>query len=143
MRATEPDERREYRSRRDDGAITAYVVLLLGAMMALLGLAFDGGLALSAHQAAYTEAEQAARAGASALAGWELRGGLVLPATGAAIEAAEQFMSATGHPGVVTVVGDRVVATVLPYRVSSPLLGFAGVSSLTVSASASATAIAG
>ena len=143
MTDADPDLSRRRACRSDAGAVAAYILLLLAAMMALLGLAFDGGMALSAHQAAFTEAEQAARAGAAALGAGDLRGGVVQPAVEAAISAAEHFMAASGHPGVATVVGDEVVATVLPYRVSTPLLGLAGVSSLTVSASAAATAVAG
>lgn len=47
----------------EEGAITAFAVLLLVALMALLGLVVDGGAAFLAHQSAETEAEQAAVGG--------------------------------------------------------------------------------
>ena len=51
----------------DRGSVTAFVALLLVALVALAGLVVDGGAAMSAHQAAVDEAQQAARAGAGAL----------------------------------------------------------------------------
>jgi hypothetical protein len=131
------------RARGDEGAVTPFVVLTVATLMALFGLAFDAGLALSAHQAAYGEAEQAARAGAAALSTASLRSGTVAPGSGAAVAAAERFMAASGHPGTAIVSGDEVFATVLPYRVSTPLLGLVGVPSLAVSATAAATAVTG
>jgi hypothetical protein len=132
---------RPARGRRDQGAVTALVVLLTATLTVLLGLAVDAGLALSARQAGYAEAEQAARAGAAALAAGALRSGAVAPGAGAAVAAAEQYMAAAGHPGTAVVRGDEVVATVLTYRVPTPLLGLVGIPSLAVSASAAATAV--
>jgi Flp pilus assembly protein TadG len=130
-------------ARGEEGIVTAYVVLLVSMLMVVLGLAFDGGIALSARQAAYAEAEQAARAGAAALSTSSLRLGGVDPAIAEAAAAAEGYMAAAGHPGTVSVNGDEVVAVVLPYRISTPLLGLVGIPSLEVSATAVATAVTG
>lgn len=131
------------RRRRDDGLVAAYVVLLVSVLAILFGLAFDGGLALSARQAAFAEAEQAARAGAAALSTAALRGGAVVPATFSAVGAAEAYMAAAGHPGTATVRGSVVVATVAPFAVQTPLLGLVGIPSLSVSATAAASALTG
>jgi hypothetical protein len=127
----------------EEGIVTAYVVLLVSMLMVVLGLAFDGGIALSARQAAYAEAEQAARAGAAALSTSSLRQGGVDPAIAQAVSVAEAYMAAAGHPGTVSVTGDKVVAEVLPYRIPTPLLGLVGIPSLEVSATAAAAAVTG
>lgn len=127
----------------DEGLVTTYVVMLVTTLFVLSGLAFDGGLALSARQAAFAEAEQAARAGAAALSTAALRGGSVVPSASAAVAAAEASMRTAGHPGTATVHGDEVVATVAPFRISTPLLGLVGIPSLSVSATAAASALTG
>jgi hypothetical protein len=127
----------------EEGLVTAYVVLTAAALAALLGLALEGGIALNARQAAYVEAEQAARAGASALTATGLRAGRVEIAAAVAMAAAVQYMRVAGHPGTAVVVGDDVIARVSPYEVATPLLGIVGIRSLTVSAEAAATVVPG
>lgn len=51
----------------DEGRVTAFVVVLVTAILALAGLTLDGGLALAAKVRANGEAEAAARAGAQAI----------------------------------------------------------------------------
>lgn len=131
------------RRRGEEGLVTAYVVMLVMTLVVLCGLAFDGGLALSARQAAFAEAEQAARAGAAALSTGGLRGGSVVLSGPSAVAAAEAYMRTAGHPGTATVRGDEVFATVAPFRVSTPLLGLVGFPSLSVSATAAASALPG
>jgi hypothetical protein len=131
------------RKRGEDGLVVAYVVLTSAAMASLLGLALEGGSALNARQAAYVEAEQAARAGAAMLAATGLRAGNLEIEGGAAVAAAESFMASAGHPGRAWVSGDKVVAQVSAFRVPTPLLQIVGIGSLTVSASAAATSVAG
>jgi hypothetical protein len=127
----------------DEGLVTAFVVLTAAALSSLLGLALEGGVALNARQAAYVEAEQAARAGASALTTAGLRDGRIEIASGVAVATALEYMRAAGHPGRARVLGDQVIATVLPYRVPTPLLGIVGIGSLRVTATAAATALPG
>jgi hypothetical protein len=127
----------------DGGAVVAYVVLLTAALVVILGLAVGGGQALAARTSAYDEAEQAARAGAAALAAVGLRQGSIETDAPAAVQAAQSFMAAAGHPGAAVVRGNLVIAIVSPYRLATPLLAIAGISSLSVSASASASAVAG
>jgi len=129
-------------SRDQVGSISAFVVLLLVALMVLLGLVVDGGAALSARQSAADEAEQAARAGAGALSVEALRTGSLQLDAGPAVKAAEAFTLVAGHPGTATVSGD-VVTVQIHYRVATEVLGLVGIGSLPVSAVASATDVQG
>jgi Flp pilus assembly protein TadG len=118
------------------------VALMLVALFALVGLVFDGGTELAAHQAAVDEAEQAARAGAASLSIDALRSGsLRLDPRGAAA-AAEAFTVAAGHPGAVTVAAGTVTVSVR-YRVPTSILGIVGIASLPVSATATAVDLGG
>lgn len=126
----------------DLGSITAFVALMLVAIFALVGLVVDGGSVLSAHQSAVDEAEQAARAGAGALSVEGLRTGSLQLDAAQAVTAAEQFTEAAGHPGKATVSGGTVTVAV-HYRIHTQILGIIGLSTLPVSASASAINVQG
>ena len=128
--------------RDQDGSLSAFVVLLLVTMMALLGLVVDGGSALAARQSAADEAEQAARAGAGALSVEALRAGALQLDPSAAVAAAESFARAAGHPGTATVSGG-VVTVRISFRVPTEVLGIIGIDSLPVSAQASAVDVQG
>jgi hypothetical protein len=123
--------------------VTPFVLLLCVCLSGLLGLVGEGGLVLSARETAMAEAEQAARAGASVLAPATLRSGGTSNGGSDAVAAAEDFMSLSGHPGIATDRDGVVTATVAPFRVSTPLLALAGVGSISVTATASARAVAG
>ncbi len=125
-----------------DGSISAFVVLLLVAILVLMGLVVDGGSALTAQQAASDEAQQAARAGAGALSVNALRSGTLQLDSAAAVSAAEAFTVAAGHPGTASV-SSGVVTVSVHYRVPTSLLGLVGVNSLPVSATASAVDVEG
>lgn len=124
------------------GSITAFALLLVVALFALAGLVVDGGAAVSAHQAALAEAGQAARAGAGALSVADLRAGRVEVDDQAAMQAVAAFTAAAGHPGTATVVGDSVTVSV-SYRIPTSVLGMIRITSLPVSATASATDVEG
>jgi hypothetical protein len=126
----------------DRGSISAFVVLLLVAIFVLLGLVVDGGLAASARQQAAEEAEQAARAGAGSISVVALRSGQLQIDDAAAIATAEQFMVAAGHPGVATVSSGRVQVEI-SYRIHTVILGIVGVTTLPVSATATAVDVSG
>jgi Flp pilus assembly protein TadG len=128
--------------RTDEGVVAAFVLLLLVALFSLLGLVVDGGTALTAHQAAEVEAEQAARAGAGAISVDALRSGYVEIDPAAAIAAAEQFTDIAGHPGTAVVSGG-VVTVHVGYDVPTDILGIVGVDQLRVSAVASAVDVNG
>ncbi len=126
----------------EDGSVSAFVALLLVAVIVLMGLVVDGGAAITAQQAAYDEAEQAARAGAGSLSVDALRSGSVQLDQNRAVAAAEAFMVATGHPGVATVSAGVVVVQVR-YRIKTQVLGIVGIVTLPVSATASAVDVHG
>ncbi len=126
----------------DEGSVTAFVALLLVAMVVLMGLVLDGGSAINAQQSAFDEAEQAARAGAGRLSVDALRTGTVQLDPQAAVAAAEAFTVAAGHPGTATA-SNGVVRVEIHYRIQTEVLGLVGISSLPVSASASAVNVAG
>jgi Flp pilus assembly protein TadG len=129
-------------ARPEEASISAFVALLLVAIFVLLGLVVDGGAAITAQQAAHDEAEQAARAGAGALSLDSLRAGVVQIDPSAAVAAAEAFTVAAGHRGVATA-SAGVVHVQVQYRIRTAILGIVGISSLPVSASASAVDVRG
>jgi hypothetical protein len=126
----------------DRGSLSAFVVLLLVAIFVLMGLVVDGGLAATARQQAAEEAQQAARAGAGSISVEALRSGQLQIDDTAAIFAAEQFMIAAGHPGVATVSSGRVQVEI-SYRVHTEILGIVGITTLPVSATATAVDLGG
>ena len=137
-----PRRRSVHRAGDDTGSLVAFVLLLLIALLALVGLVVDGGAALTAHQAAEVEAEQAARSGAGAIDVDALRSGTVEIDPGAAVAAAEQFAAAAGHPGTAEVNGG-VVTVSIPNEVPTTVLGIVGIGSIGVSAVASAVDLHG
>jgi Flp pilus assembly protein TadG len=136
--------RRGRRDRRvsESGSVSAFVVLLLVAIFALMGLVIDGGSAIAARQAATDEAEQAARAGAGALSVDALRSGSVQIDPSAAAATAEAFTVAAGHRGT-AVVSAGVVTVEVHYRIRTDILGMIGITTLPVSGSASAVDVRG
>lgn len=110
--------------------------------LALAGLVADGGRYLDARQAAASEAEQAARAGAAALDVGQLHAGALTIDPAAATAAAERYMTTAGHPGVAWVAGNTVYAQI-SYRQPTQLLGIIGVGSLQINVTESATDVAG
>ena len=141
-RAQSPHRAGKYLRSPDEGAIAAFVLLVLVGLVALLGLVVDGGAALTARQAAEVEAEQAARAGAGAISVDALRSGYVQIDAAAAIAAAEQFTVTSGHPGTAAVTGG-VVTVRVSYEVPTDVLGIIGIEELRVSAVASAVDVNG
>ena len=150
MRQSDPEVRcgrvdrvvRHRRSRGDDGVLTAFVLLLIVGLFALLGLVVDGGAVVTAHQAAEVESEQADRAGAGALSVDALRAGQVQLDPVAAVNAAVAFTVAAGHPGTAFVSGGQVTVRVR-YSVPTVILGIVGVHQLAVTAAASAVDLHG
>ncbi|MGH3719420.1 MAG: hypothetical protein ACRDRI_11405 [Pseudonocardiaceae bacterium] len=122
----------------DEGRVSAFVVTLLAAILALAGLTLDGGLALAAKVRANGQAEAAARAGAQALdlGAYRATGTVQLIPAQAAADA-RRYLVAVGATGVITVTGDTVTVTVTATR-PTQLLGLVGIRALSVHGSASA-----
>lgn len=120
------------------GRVTAFVVVIIIAVLLFAGLVLDGGLALAAKVRALGEAQEAARAGAQEidLAAYRANGTLRLEPQQASA-AARNYLAAAGHTGTVSVAGNTVHVTV---TVSQPtqLLPLIGVGSITVTAAGQA-----
>jgi putative Flp pilus-assembly TadE/G-like protein len=124
----------------DSGRITAFVAVMIAGLLLCAGLVLDGGLALAAKTDALDAAQEAARAGAQALDVAAARGlgpTTVDPAKGR--QAASNSLAAAGYRGVVTVTGARVTVEVT-HRQRTQILTLAGVSEITVTATATAEA---
>jgi hypothetical protein len=118
--------------RANDGHVTAFVVVLMTGILALAGVALDGGLALAAKVRAIGHAEAAARAGAQQvdLATYRSTGQIVL-APDAAIAAAQAHLQTTAAEGLVSVDNNVIVVRVTATQ-PTQLLGLVGINTLTV-----------
>ena len=118
--------------------MSAFVVTITLALLALAGLCLDGGLALAAKVKANGHAEAAARAGAQALdlAQYRHSGQLRLVPAQAAADA-RGYLGSVGASGTVTVSGNTVTVRVTASQ-PTQLLGLIGVSRLHVHGEASA-----
>jgi Flp pilus assembly protein TadG len=127
----------------DSGQVTAFVVVMVAALILCAGLIIDGGLTLAAKVRATDEAQSASRAGAEQinLAIYRASGTVVLDPT-QATDAAEQYLTTTGDQGQVAVTGNTVTVTV-EARQPTQILGIAGIHDLTVSATSNANAVRG
>ncbi|SFK89155.1 hypothetical protein SAMN05421835_14212 [Amycolatopsis sacchari] len=124
--------------RADEGRVSAFVVVLVSAILALAGLTLDGGLALAAKVRANGQAESAARAGAQAidLNAYRSSGTLrLVPAQ--AIAMAQSHLAAEGAVGSVAISGDTVIVTITAAQ-PTQLLGLVGINSLSVHGQGSA-----
>ena len=130
------------RQRREDGQFLAMTCVFMTMFLALAGLVADGGHYFDAKQAAASEAEQAARAGAGSLDVSQLHAGTVALDPTTAVTAAESYMAVAGHPGTAWVEGNTVYAQI-SYRQPTQLLGIIGVGSLQINVTESATDVSG
>jgi len=123
--------------------VTAFVTILVVAILFVIGLVLDGGYVLAAKREANNVAEQAARAGAQEVSEDVLRrDDRVELEDGAAVAAAEAFMRRTGHRGTAEVVDGRVVVEVEIDR-SLLILGAAGLADVVVTGHGSARPVVG
>jgi hypothetical protein len=116
----------------ENGRATAFVVIMVTAILTFGGLVLDGGLALAAKVQAIGEAQEAARAGAQEidLAAYRANGTLRLEPRQASA-AAHAYLDTAGHTGTVSVAGNTVTVTL---TISQPtqLLGLVGIDMITV-----------
>lgn len=140
MSFTAPSLRRALRRLREDqsGRVTAFVVIIVTAVLLFAGLVLDGGLALAAKVRALGEAQEAARAGAQEidLTAYRANGTLRLEPQQASA-AARNYLAAAGHTGTVSVAGNTVNVTVTVSQ-STQLLPLIGIGSITVTATGQA-----
>ena len=127
----------------EGGQVTAFIVVIVVAVIALGGLVIDGGNTLAAKRRAIDDADGAARAGAQALDPARYRtAGSVAPVTAEAQQAAQQYLTRTGHSGQARVEGDRIIVTVVIDQPTT-LLRIVGVRSLTVTGTGAAHLVQG
>lgn len=127
----------------DEGRISAFVVTVLAAILALAGLTLDGGLALADKVRVNGQAEAAARAGAQALDLDAYRAtGAVHLVTSQAGVMARSYLSTVGQIGTVTVTGNTVTVTITATH-RTQLLALVGIPALTVHGTASAHPVRG
>lgn len=140
MSSPAPSRRPALRRLREDqsGRVTAFVVIIVTAVLLFAGLVLDGGLALAAKVRALGEAQEAARAGAQEidLAAYRANGALRLEPQQASA-AARNYLAAAGHTGTVSVAGNTVNVTVTVSQ-STQLLPLIGIGSITVTAAGQA-----
>jgi hypothetical protein len=98
--------------RAEDGTIAAFVAVLAVALVAVAGLAYDGGQIIRATADARDLAGAAARAGAQQLAAAEVHAGRAGLDPSAAHQAAADFLAATGTAGTVEIADTHVRVTV-------------------------------
>lgn len=102
---------------RDDGMVTAFVLIFAITLVFVSGLVLDGGRVLAAKREANNLAESAARAGAQAVSEDAVRDGadIILDAAGAE-DAACRFLGRAGQPcgggTFVTIDGNQVTVTI-------------------------------
>lgn len=126
----------------DDGALVLAAAIAMPLAIVLFGLVVDGGYTLAQRQRATHAAEDAARAGANALAVPELRRGAVRLDPAAATAAARGYLSRAGYHGTVTIADDTITVHVTATQ-KLTLLPLIGLRQLTVHGDATARAVPG
>ena len=122
----------------ESGQITAFVVILMTALLACAGLSLDLGLALSSKLQLLDIAQGAARVGAEQIDLTALRetGQLrIAPAT--ARSAAGAWLARTGHTGTITATA-QTVTVIVDGAYRTQLLRIVGVSTVHLTATATA-----
>ncbi len=116
---------------RERGSVTTFIVLMVVPALLMAGLAFDGGQILTARRHAIDTAQNAALAGAQAVAGPVVRQGGVDVAPERVDAVAQQYLATNGATGTVQVGPNQVTVTVTE-TVELALLPLVGISSRTV-----------
>lgn len=129
--------RQLWSGRRDEGAVTAFVVVLFAAFVMFGGLIVDAGGALADKTEAMGIAQEAARAGANELDLTAFRQtGTVRLLPDQAVAAAQSYLAQAGATGTATVEDNTVTVTVT--AVHDNLLGVVGLDTLTVTGTGTA-----
>lgn len=121
----------------DSGAILPFYVILLSALVALAGVAFDAGMLLTAQREAYNIASSAARDGANDIDIDSIYQSRPVLADSAAGTAAESVVRQGGTPAGITA-NLRTIEVRVDREVEMVFLGIIGINSRTVTADATA-----
>ncbi len=129
----------------DDGVASVVLVLLAGAFLALAGLVWDGGRAITARQQAADLAEQAARAGADDLdvSAARATGADRIDPAGAIAAACRYVAVAAPGAGCLADATPAAVTVAVTTRTPTAVLGIVGIPSLTTHGHATASAVRG
>lgn len=127
---------------REDGSISAFLVVIALTLVFVAGLVLDGGRMLATRREVQDVAQNAARAGAQAVDLSAARSGAATIDPGQASAAADSYLALAGHTGTTQVTGDTVTVTVTD-TVSMTLLSLAGIGSRTTTAVESARTVQG
>lgn len=117
----------------ESGQVSAFLVVIISALILVAGLVVDGGVILAANRKAGAEAEAAARAGVSVYDTGRYRAGgpLVLDPAGAD-RAARDYVAQTGHSGTVRVTGPDTVEVEVTFSQPLVILGILGLGPVSV-----------
>lgn len=128
----------------EEGAVTAFVVVMALPLVLLAGLTVDGGLAINARMRAADDAEQAARVGAEQIDLASLRSsGTVLIDESAADSAASNYLAARGYTTATIDSTTEQVSVEVQASVGTTILSLMGIQNLTVHGTATARAAVG
>ncbi|WP_343074344.1 pilus assembly protein TadG-related protein [Phytoactinopolyspora limicola] len=117
------------RSDCERGAIGLVASILAVALIAIIGLVFDGGVKVRNMQRADNAAAEAARAAGQHIDGTDLGGGFGLD-TGAAMAAARSYLAEAGVQGDVSISGDLITVTTITTE-KTVFLSIIGITTLT------------
>ncbi|WP_427168840.1 TadE/TadG family type IV pilus assembly protein (plasmid) [Streptomyces sp. C1-1] len=137
---------RMWRTPLDDrGGITVFVAVCVLALLAIIGLAVDGGGTMRAVERADYLAGEAARAGGQAIDPTDaITGTAITVDPQAAAAAAQSYLASAGATGAVSISPDGITLTVtVTSTYQTTFLSVAGISSLPVSGHATATLLHG
>lgn len=131
------------RTRRDEGSITLFVVVLVAGLLIALGLVVDGGRQLAAQRQTDAVADEAARAGAQALDRTVLRTtGAARLDEAAAAAAAHRYLADAGLDGTVDVTATTVTVHVTATHPTA-VLSVIGIAQMSVHATSTAVPVPG
>ncbi|WP_405812887.1 MULTISPECIES: pilus assembly protein TadG-related protein [unclassified Streptomyces] len=133
------------RLRGDDGGIAVYTAIVTVALLAIIGLAVDGGGKLRATERADAVAMEAARAAGQAIDPASAVNGEGIRVDPEAIQAAAYaYLSRTGSQGTVSLAADRSQLTVTVHDAyATKFLSIVGIGTLSVSGHGSARLLHG
>ncbi|MFJ4428397.1 TadE/TadG family type IV pilus assembly protein [Streptomyces bobili] len=134
------------RARRDDhGGVTVFVAVCVLALIAIIGVAVDGGSKMRATERADYIAGEAARAGGQAIdPAHAINGEKVVADPQAAAAAAQAYLGSAGATGTVSVSGDGKTLTVtVTSSYDTKFLSAVGIGSLSVTGQDTATLLHG
>ncbi len=129
---------------RDVGSVTLFLVIAAVGLLAMAGLAVDGGAKVRAAQRADRIAGEAARAAGAALSRQGVLSGVVRVDRRAAIEAVSQYLAEAGVQGRAELLeSGRAVRVDTTVHQSTVFLGLIGISGFEVHGSATAEVVQG